>query len=355
MIGRNDMKKTSMTAAVALLAIALASADGHAKDKKVKVVATITTYGYIAKVVGGDRVKVVSLAKGHQDPHFVQPKLSLAEELSGADLFIDTGLDLEMWVPALQDVAGNKKILSGAVGYVSASKGCHLLEIPKIADRKEGGVHLYGNPHIYHSPVAQRQIARNIASGLGKVDPAGKETYSKNAKKFMAKLDKALFGAELVKILGGDMLAKLAWKGKLIEFLEKNDYKDRPLIDYLGGWMKKAMALRGKKVVAYHKNWAYFSTIFGFRVVEFMEPKPGIPPSPKHVKKVISTIKKQDIKVLIAATYYDQAKVKAVAEKSGVVPVVVGIAVNGQKGQSDVFKVTNNILDRLLSAVGEAG
>ncbi|MBW2264524.1 MAG: zinc ABC transporter substrate-binding protein, partial [Deltaproteobacteria bacterium] len=266
-----------------------------------------------------------------------------------------TGLDLEMWVPALQDVAGNKNILSGAVGYVSASKGCNLVDIPKIADRKEGGVHLFGNPHLYNSPVAQRQIARNIAAGLGKVDPAGKEIYKKNAKKFVARIDKSLFGDELVKILGGNKLAKLAEKGKLVAFLEKNDYKDKPLIDSLGGWMKKAMALRGKKVVAYHKNWAYFSKIFGFKVVEFMEPKPGIPPSPKHVKKVITTIKKQHIKVLIAATYYDQAKVEAVAEKSGVTPVVVGIAVKGQKGQGDVFKVTDNILDSMLAAMGEAG
>lgn len=346
------MKRKHMIAAVALLGLVLSSpADTHAKSEKINVVATITTYGYIAKVVGGNHVKVVSLAKGSQDPHFVQPKLSLAEKLADADLFIDTGLDLELWVPALQDVAGNKNILSGAVGYVSASKGCNLLEIPKIADRKEGGVHLYGNPHLYNSPIAQRQIALNIATGLGKVDPANKDVYKKNARAFIKKIDEAMYGPELVKILGGNKLAKLAEKGKLIPFLEKQTYKDEPLIDSLGGWMKKAMPLRGKKIVAYHKNWAYFSRIFGFKIVEFVEPKPGIPPSPKHVKKVVSTIKKHDIKVLLSATYYDMAKVNAIASKSKVKPVLVGIAVHGQKGQSDVFKVTDNIIESMLDAL----
>jgi ABC-type Zn uptake system ZnuABC Zn-binding protein ZnuA len=348
------MKKTLMKMVVALVALALwRPADTFAGDDKLKVVATITTYGYIAEVIGGDRVKVVTLAKGSQDPHFVQPKLSLAEELSDADLFIDTGLDLELWVPSLQDVAGNKKILSGAIGYVSASKGCKMLEIPKIADRKEGGVHLYGNPHLYNSPVAQRQIAKNIAAGLTNVDPQGKDVYEKNLKRFIYRIDKAMYGKELVKILGGNKLSKLAEKGKLIPFLEDNSYKDKPLIDYLGGWMKMSLPLRGRKVVAYHKNWAYFSRIFGFEVVEFMEPKPGIPPSPKHVKKVIDTIEKHDIEVLLAATYYDQSKIQAVAKKSGVTPVVVGIAVKGQKGQKDVFDVTESILTKLLDAFGE--
>jgi ABC-type Zn uptake system ZnuABC Zn-binding protein ZnuA len=349
MKGEGDMRIYRIALAAVIVAAALTgSADALAK-KKVKVVATVTTYGYIARQVGGDRVQVETLVKGDQDPHFVQPKLSLAEKLAAADVFIDTGLDLEMWVPALQDAAGNKKIQSGAVGYISASKGCTLLEVPKIADRKEGDVHIYGNPHLYNSPIAQRQIAMNIATGLGKVDPEGKDLYKKNARAFVERIDEALFGPELVKILGGDKLAKLAEKGKLVPFLESNTYKDRPLIDFLGGWLEKAMPLRGKKIVAYHKNWAYFSRIFGFSIIEFVEPKPGIPPSPKHVKKVVETIKKNDIKVLLAATYYDMSKVKAVANKSGVTPVIVGITVDGQKGQDDVFKVTESILDKLLA------
>ncbi len=333
---------------ISLAVVALLWADTAAAAKKVKVVATITTYGYIARQVGGERVSVTTLVKGNQDPHFVQPKLSLAEKLAGADLFIDTGLDLEMWVPALQDAAGNKKIMSGAKGYVSASRGCLLLDVPEIADRKEGDVHIYGNPHLYSSPVAQRQIARNIAAGLTKVDPAGKDVYEENARDLVRRIDDAMFGASLVKILGGDKLAKLASRGKLVAFLEENSYKGDRLIDSLGGWMKKAMPLRGRKIVAYHKNWAYLSKIFGFQIVEYVEPKPGIPPSPKHVKKVVSTIKKKDIKALLSATYYDQAKVKAIASKSGVTPVIVGITVNGKKGQDDIFKVTDGIIDGLL-------
>jgi ABC-type Zn uptake system ZnuABC Zn-binding protein ZnuA len=164
-------------------------------------------------------------------------------------------------------------------------------------------------------------------------------------------MDRALFGDELVRLLGSRKLEKLAEQGKLIPFLEKKSYKGKLLIDYLGGWMKKALPLRGKKVVAYHKNWVYFSSLFGFDVVEFMEPKPGIPPSPRHISKVVNTIKRDNIKVLLAATYYDMSKIRAVSRRTDLDPVVVRIAVdNGRRGD-DVFTVTDTILNRMLAAL----
>jgi zinc/manganese transport system substrate-binding protein len=320
---------------------------------KINVVATLQTYGNLARIVGDDRVSVTNLANGNEDPHFVRPKLSFSEKLAKADLFIDTGLDLELWVPALQDTAGNKKILSGAQGYVGAASGLTLLEKVAVQDRKEGDVHIYGNPHVYNCPVCLIQIAKNICTGLKKVDPSGKGVYDKNLKTFEARMHEKLYGKELVDIVGGKTLDKMALKGKLIDFLEEQSYEGKPLVDRLGGWLKQAMPIRGKKVVAYHKNWAYFQKVFGIEVVEYIEPKPGMPPTPKHVKQVIDIMKSEKIGVILAANYYDKGKIDSIAKKVGATPVIVSIDVGGEPGVNDVFDVTQKILDKLVPALGK--
>jgi zinc/manganese transport system substrate-binding protein len=315
------------------------------------VVATIATYGSLVKVIGGDRVSVTTFVKGNEDAHFVRPKLSFSEKLAKADLFIDTGLDLELWVPALEDTAGNKKIMSGGSGYVSASQGIKLLDKVPVQDRKEGDLHIYGNPHVYNSPVNLFQIAANICTGLKKVDPAGKTQYEANLKKFEKKLALKLYGQKLVDSLGIKTLNKLAAKGKLIDFLEGQEFQGKPLIELLGGWLKQAMPMRGKKVIAYHKNWCYFARIFGIQVLDYIEPKPGIPPTAKHVKKVVDRMKKDKIKVVLAASYYDKAKVLNIAKKVDAEAVIVDISTNGSKGGADIFDLYQTMLDRLVPAL----
>ena len=338
----------------AVLSLVLVCAGGTAyADRKLQVVATIPTYGSIAEAIVGARGEVRSLAKGYEDPHFVRPKPSLARILMQADLLISTGLDLELWLPALMDKAGNPRIRSGQPGFVSVSKGIHLLEKPKMITRNEGGVHIHGNPHIYTSPLNAKIIARNIMVGLKKVDPAGAATYEKNYRAFNKKLDRRLFGDDLIKILGSTLLTKLTLSGKLVPFLEGRSYRGRKLISCLGGWMKQALPLRGRKVVAYHKNWAYFIQVFGLEIVDYVEPKPGIPPSPGHVARVIRKMKQQKVKVLLAGNYYDSAKVKSVASRVGAVPVIVGLAVGGEKQMTDVFSQFDVILGRLLRGFGK--
>lgn len=324
----------------------------EAEAGKINVVATISTYGSIASIIGGERVSVTSFVKGNEDAHFVRPKLSFSEKLAKADLFIDTGLDLELWVPALEDTAGNKKIMSGGVGYVSASHGITLLEKVPVQDRKEGDLHIYGNPHVYNSPVNLFQIAKNICTGLKKVDPAGKGQYEANLKKFEKKLARKLYGKELVDSLGVQTLNKLAAKGKLIDFLEEQDYQGKKLIELLGGWLKQAMPVRGKKVVCYHRNWAYFQKVFGIEVAGYVEPKPGIPPTAKHVKKVVEKMKKEKIDVILAASFFDKAKVLNIAKKVDAEAVIVDIATGGSKATSDVFSLYQTMLDRLVPALG---
>ncbi len=337
-----------------LLAVGLAAGSAAAK-RKLKIVATIPTYGAIAEIIVGDRGEVRSLAKGYEDPHFVRPKPSLALALQRADLLVSTGLDLELWLPSLMDKANNQRIRSGQPGFVSASDGIQLLDKPSIVTRNEGGVHIYGNPHIYNGPLNGKIIARNITVGLKKVDPAGAATYEANYRRFIAELNRRLFGEKLLKILGPVTLTKLTLSDKLIPFLQRRSYRGKKLVDSLGGWLKRAAPLRGKKIVAYHKNWSYFVQVFGLEIVDFIEPKPGIPPSPGHVTRVINKMKKQGVKVVLAGNYYDSAKVKAIASKVGARAVIVGLAVGGEPEIKDFFTQFDVVLDRLLAAFGRGG
>ena len=320
----------------------------------IRVITTSSSYAPIVRYIGGEQVTVSYIVKGYQDPHIVRPKPSLAVELKQADLLIATGLDLEAWLPALQDMAGNARIMSGQPGYVSVSAGLSIAEKPTSLDRSEGDVHVFGNPHIHTSPLSGKVIAENIAVGLSRVAPEHAATFKANLKRFKAEIDERLFGAELVRILGGKKLSALAQKGKLHDFLERKSYRGQKLIARLGGWMKQALPLKGRKIVCYHKNWTYFTQLFGLHVAAYLEPKPGIPPSPGHVASLIETMRRDQIKVVLAANYFDQGKVRRVTEKTGARPIVVALAVDGQEGMDTYFSQFDIWIGSLVEAFSAA-
>ncbi|NOX90022.1 MAG: zinc ABC transporter substrate-binding protein [Calditrichaeota bacterium] len=317
---------------------------------KLRVVTTLSTYADIAQKIGGDRVEVSYIVPGNQDAHFVRPKPSFAVLLNKADVFVSTGLDLELWAPTLVDMSKNPKIRSGQSGYVSASYGIRLLEKPDVLSRSEGGVHIYGNPHIITGPLNFKKIAENIELGLEKNDPANKTYYRQNLKAFKEEVDTRMFGKRLVQLMGGDLLTKLTLNGQLIDFLRSKSFKGKKLIDYLGGWMKESLIFRAKKIVTYHKNWAYFRQTFGVDVIGYVEPKPGIPPSPKHVEELVREMRKNNVKVLMAANYFSESKVREICDKVGAIPVIVPMGVNGAPGTEDVFKLVDFWVTRLKEA-----
>ncbi len=317
---------------------------------KLNVVTTLSTYADIVKYIGKDKVDVHYIVHGDEDAHFVRPKPSFAVMLSKADLFVSTGLDLELWVPTLVDLSKNEKIRSGQKGFVAAYDGINLLDKPTNLSRSEGGLHIYGNPHITSNPLNLKIIAENITIGLKKNDAANTGFYEANLKKFKDEIDKHVFGSKLVKLMGGKLLTKLANSGKLINFLSAKKYKGKKLIDELGGWLKKGMIFRGKKLVAYHKNWIYFKQLFGLDVIGHVEPKPGIPPSPKHVEELIQNMRKNNVKVVLAANYFDEHKVKKICNKVGAIPVIVPMFVNGAPGTENVFKLTDYWVNKLSNA-----
>lgn len=320
-----------------------------AKDK-INVVTTLSVYSDIAEQIGADKVQVKYIVPGDQDAHFVRPKPSYAVLLSKADIFVTTGLDLELWVPSIVDMSKNDNIRSGQTGFVAAYDGIDLLEIPTVLSRSEGGLHIYGNPHITTNPLNFKIIAENIVIGLEKFQPENSDYFRNNLKQFQQKIDEKLFGEKLVKLMGGKLLTKLANSGQLIDFLSQKEYKGEKMITFLGGWLKEGMIFRNKKIVAYHKNWVYFKNLFGVNVIGHVEPKPGIPPSPKHVESLIQEMKKNNVNVVLAANYFDENKVRTICEKVGAKPVIVPLYVNGAENTENVFKLVDLWIEKLKSA-----
>jgi ABC-type Zn uptake system ZnuABC Zn-binding protein ZnuA len=317
-----------------------------------KVVTSFSDYATIAREIGGTYITVDYLSHGDQDPHFVPPKPSLAMKLRDADMFVTTGLDLEMWATTLQDKARNKKIMDGAIGYVTASYGIELLQKPTTAlSQAEGDIHIYGNPHIHTSPLNWKQISENIMIGLQKVDPDHADEYAANQKAFVDKVDRAMFGDKLVNLIGGEKLTDLLNAGTLFDFLDR-DYQGAPLHDCLGGWLKKAENFRGKDVIAYHKNWAYFTHDFGLNVVGYIEDKPGIPPTPKHVENLIRMIKDRDIRVMLVANYFEKRKPMTIAAKTGITPLFLPLSVGGAPNTEDNFKLVDLWIDQISKVMG---
>ena len=340
-----------MRPAKAILAILVLAGATAGSAATIEVVTTLPTYAAIAKAVGGERVNARSISRGDEDAHFVKPKPSFALMLKSADLFVTTGLDLEIWAPTLVDKSGNRAIRDGQPGFVNASQGVDLLDVPAVADRSAGDVHIYGNPHIFTSPLNAKIIAANIAAGLRRVDPSGAATYDAGLAAFQQRIDESLYGAELTALLGSRALDPLARQGRLVDWLAGQQLDGEPLVDKLGGWLAKGAAWRGDKILAYHKNWVYFTELFGLEVVGYVEPKPGIPPSARHVHDLVQQVKREGVGILLAASYFSSRQIGLIAERTGCRTVQVPLGPAEITGDS-YFELVDDWVDRLATAAG---
>ncbi|MCK5353367.1 zinc ABC transporter substrate-binding protein [bacterium] len=296
---------------------------------QVRIVSSLSDYASIAESVGGDKVEVTSIAKGYQDAHFVKAKPSFARQMSEADLFLTTGMDLELWVPTLIDKSRNRDIREGESGYVNVSQGMTFLEVPATANRTAGDTHIYGNPHISTDPLRGIQIAENILAGLKRVDPSNRSYYEKNFQDFRSKVYRRLYGEELVQLMGGEQLAQLTRNQRLDAFLETNRFGGKALKDYLKGWFKISECFQGKQIVAYHKNWIYFTDRFELEIVDYVEHKPGIPPSARHQVVLIEKIQSLDIRAILTANYFDEKAPRMLEERTGAKALIVPLSVGG--------------------------
>jgi zinc/manganese transport system substrate-binding protein len=315
-----------------------------------KVVASLPTYASIAREIVGDQATVTAIAQGDEDPHFVQPKPSFVSLLRDADLFITTGLDLELWVPALLDRAGNRKVQEGGPGFVAAYKGITLLEVPTNLSRSQGDIHVDGNPHIHTDPLNAIIIARNILAGLQRIDPTDGPAFAKREQDFERRILEATMGQELVQILTPATAFNLLQSDKLDGFLAQQKYQGKPLADRLGGWLKEAEVFKGKEIACYHKEWAYFSNRYKVACVEYIEAKPGIPPTPGHVQEVIALMREKKIPALFAANYFSRSQIQQVSEKTGAKAVVVPEQTDGAPGVNTYFDLMNTWVTSLAAA-----
>ena len=319
-------------------------------EAQVKVVTSLTTYAAIAREIVGDKGTVTSIAQGDEDPHFVQPKPSFVALLRNADLFVTTGMDLELWVPALLDRANNRKVSEGGAGYVTAYTGIDLLEVPSTINRSEGDIHVAGNPHIHTDPLNGIIIARNILTGLTRVSPANTAYFAEREKDFEQRLLQAIMGADIVRILTPATAFNLLKTGRLQDFLDRTPYQGQPLATRLGGWLKEGAPLRGKEMACYHKEWSYFTRRFGITCVAYIEAKPGIPPTPRHVQEVIDLMKARHTPALFASNYYSRSQVVLIAERTGAKPVVVPENTDGAPGATTYFDLVNTWVTSLTAA-----
>lgn len=350
------MTHTTTLKTLALATLFLASVPAGLRGQEpVKVVATLPVYASITEAIGGRHVEVSSIADPNEDSHFVRPKPSFALELRRADMFITTGLDLELWVPALLDRARNADVMEGGRGYVTAYTGITLLDIPDVVDRSAGDVHIYGNPHLHTDPLRALQVARNILTGLKRVAPDRSADFDAGFAAFQDQIHRRLFGDRLVELLTGPTLEQMALNGTLRQFLRDTEFDGRALLDDLGGWLKQAETFRGQSMICYHKNWAYFEERFGVTCADYVETKPGIPPTPRHVARLIDLMENEGLQVVLAANYFDRAKIEVVANRGHAEAVMIPLQTRARAGLDDYFALVDLWVGSLVVALGASG
>lgn len=349
-------RRFRLLAALLLAALPIAPRAGLAAQGRVHLVATLPNLGSIASAVGGDRVEVTTIAVGTQDAHFVDPKPSYMVRLKNADLLLVNGLDLEIgWVPPLTQGARNPRILPDGPGYIDCSSGIQVVEIPSSLSRSEGDVHPYGNPHYLIDPLNAETVAGTIAEALKKADPGSAAIYEDGRKAFVKRLHEAVFGKELVDLAGGSKLAREAAAGTLDAFLDGTSVAGAPLRARLGGWLGSMQPLKGWPIITYHKDWSYFASRFGLRVVEYVEPKPGIQPSAKHLEELVGRLKQGDVRVIVTRPFVEHRSTDSLAAKTGVQAITLPIEVGGAPEATDYFKLFDYVTGQLLKAHGAAG
>lgn len=294
------------------LAIAFAATAGVAATAtaQLRVVATTPDLASIAREIGGDRVNVVALAKPTEDPHFVDAKPSHIVTLNRADALVEGGAELELgWLPPLLENSRNSKISAGAPGRIVASEGIRLLEIPTSFDRSKGDIHSLGNPHFLVDPVNAKIVARNIADHFALVDSKNAVTYRANLAKFNAKLD-----------------SKLA------------------------DWQKSLAPYRGARIVTYHRDMIYLASRFGLTIVDELEPKPGIAPSPAHLAEVIGKMRSTNAKLILVQPFQNRKTAETVARQTG------GVVLDVSQQPGAIGKTVSyfDMMDQLVNTMANA-
>jgi ABC-type Zn uptake system ZnuABC Zn-binding protein ZnuA len=278
---------------------------------ELNVVSSLPDFGSIAEFVGGESIKVTSIARGSEDPHFVDARPSFVRVLNKADLLIEGGADLEVgWLPTLVNAARNSKILGAGKGHLVLARYIKLRDVPTApVDRAMGDVHPTGNPHYWMDPSNGKIIAEKIASALSILDPTHAESYRNNLAAFTTRVD-----------------AKLA------------------------EWQKRLEPLRGTKVITYHKSYDYLAAAFGLQVVAQLEPKPGLEPSATHVAHLVQQAKEAGVKLILIEPYRPRRAAEQLAEAIGARVIILPDKSGATPEAKDYFSLFDSIVGKLTAA-----
>ena len=317
---------------------------------KLKVMTTTTDLASIARAVGGDAVEVTAIASGDQDPHFIEARPSLMSGARNADLLVEVGMELEVgWEPLILQGARNPKIQAGQPGHLDASEGVRKLEVPTgTVDRSQGDVHPFGNPHYWLDPWNARVVSQEIADRLAQLSPQDAPAIRERAAAFRARLDAAMFGADLAKAAGGDALWRMA-DGDLPAALKAEAARRGGALPPLGGWAARLAPFRGAAVMTYHKSWPYLLDRFGLVTVGEIEPKPGIPPSPSHLLELIKAAQQAHAKAILVEPWYGNQAPDLVAGRTGA--KVVSVTQSVETADGDYVEHFGKIVEALASAL----
>jgi zinc/manganese transport system substrate-binding protein len=283
---------------------------------QIKVITSTQDLASIAQEIGGDKISVESLAKGYQDPHFVEAKPSFIIKLHQADLLIVVGRELEIgWLPPLITQSRNAKIQVGSAGYLDASLTAKILEIPTgQITRAMGDVHPLGNPHYWLDPDNGRRVAQAIQKKLTELS-----------------------------------------RGDAAYFAERYADFDRRLADAEKRWKAAMAPYKGLKVVTYHRSWPNFAEVFGLDVIGYIEPKPGIPPSPAHTLDLQLEMKRQNVRIVLMEPYFDSKTPNAIGRETGAKVLVMPPSVGGVKEITNYFQLFDYDVNLLTAAIKETG
>lgn len=322
-----------------------------ARADALQVVASLPGLGRVAQAVGGDEVSVTTIASGVQDPHFVDPRPSYMVKLRDADALLVNGLDLEVgWIPPLIEGARNGRVRPGAAGYIDCSRNIPVLELPnRQLTRGDGDVHPLGNPHYMTDPLNLAIVAETVGDAFTRLRPASAARFATRVKAFQTSIHQAMFGAELVDLIGGNKLDRLTRAGELDAFLA-----GAPGSAKLGGWLGKMKPLEGAKVVFYHRSYSYFAQRFGLEVVDYVELKPGIQPGPSHLADLVASIQREQVKVVIAHPFNDRKLAKLVADKGGATLLVLPLDVGGSASATDIVSFFDTVTGELTRALDKS-
>jgi zinc/manganese transport system substrate-binding protein len=297
------------------LGAALVAASASAQSK-LTVVTTTEDLASIGREVGGDHISIESLARGYQDPHFVEAKPSFILKLQKADLLVAVGRELEIgWLPPLIQQSRNSKVQPGSPGYLDASLGATILEIPTgTITRAMGDVHPQGNPHYWMDPENGKRIGKEFADKLSEIRPNDRAYFQQRLADFTSRLDAA----------------------------EKR-------------WLAQMAPYKGTKVVTYHRSFPNFAERFGLDIIGYVEPKPGIPPTPQHTLDLINEMKRQNVKVILVEPYFDLKTPNAIGRDTGAQVLVMPPSVGGTKQVTDYFTLFDYDINLLVEAIKKAG